>query len=72
MAISKVEYAGTTLIDLTGDNVTEDTLVKGSSAHAKTGMVVNGTLITQHYFTGTTAPSESIGQDGDIYLKVGS
>lgn len=43
MAINKVEYGGNTLIDLTGDSVTPETLVKGVTAHDKTGKKITGT-----------------------------
>ena len=37
MAISKVVYGGTTLIDLTSDTITEDKLLTGVTAHGKDG-----------------------------------
>lgn len=43
MGISKVVYGGNTLIDLTGDTVTADKLLKGITAHGKDGEVVTGT-----------------------------
>ena len=43
MAISKVIYGGNTLIDLTGDTVVADKLLKGYKAHGADGEVVNGT-----------------------------
>lgn len=43
MAISKVIYGGNTLIDLTGDTVKADKLLKGYKAHGADGEVVNGT-----------------------------
>lgn len=43
MGISKVVYGGQTLIDLTGDTVTEDKLLKDVTAHGKDGEVVTGT-----------------------------
>lgn len=42
MAVSKVVYGGKTLIDLTGDTVTGDKLLKGATAHGKDGEVVTG------------------------------
>lgn len=44
MAVNKVEYAGRTLIDLTGDTVTSSTLLAGRTAHAKDGTTIIGTL----------------------------
>ena len=43
MAISKVVYGGNTLIDLTGDTVVADKLLKGYKAHGADGEVINGT-----------------------------
>ena len=42
MAISKVIYGGQTLIDLTGDTVTADKLLSGTTAHGKDGEVITG------------------------------
>lgn len=70
MAISKVVYGGTTLIDLTADTVAAETLVSGTTAHKADGMAVTGSLVIQHYYTGSSTPSASLGEDGDIYLEV--
>lgn len=43
MGINKVVYGGNTLIDLTGDTVTADKLLKGITAHGKDGEAVTGT-----------------------------
>ena len=43
MAINKVIYGGTTLIDLTADTVTADTLAKNVTAHDKSGTIITGT-----------------------------
>ena len=42
MAISKVIYGGRTLIDLTGDTVKADKLLKGYTAHGADGEVITG------------------------------
>lgn len=42
--INKVEYGDDTLIDLTNDTVTEDTLIAGYTAHTRSGAIVTGTL----------------------------
>lgn len=42
MAISKVVYGGNTLIDLTGDTVVADKLLKGYKAHGADGELING------------------------------
>ena len=43
MAISKVVYGGTTLIDLTADTVTEDKVLTCYTAHGKDGEQISGT-----------------------------
>lgn len=42
MGVSKVVYGGQTIIDLTGDNVTADKLLKGYTAHGADGEPING------------------------------
>lgn len=44
MAANKVVYGGTTLIDLTSDTVTEETLLVGQTAHKADGTQITGTL----------------------------
>lgn len=44
MGISKVNFGGDTLIDLTNDSVTAGTLAKGATAHDAAGERVVGTL----------------------------
>lgn len=43
MAINKIIYGGTTLIDLTSDTITADKLAEGYIAHDKSGAVITGT-----------------------------
>lgn len=45
MAVSKVVYGNQTLIDLTGDTVTADTLLAGTTAHNKAGLQLTGTAV---------------------------
>lgn len=44
MAVSKVIYNRNTLIDLTTDTVTADTLLKGYTAHKADGTIVTGKM----------------------------
>ena len=44
MGISKVVYGGDTLIDLTGDSVTPETLAQGVTAHDASGQLIVGTM----------------------------
>lgn len=71
MAVNKVVYGGNTIIDLTSDTVTASDLISGVTAHDKSGTQVTGTVVIQHYYTGSSAPSASLGVDGDIYLQTG-
>lgn len=43
-------------------------IVSGRTAYVN-GSKVTGTLVIQHYYTGSSAPSSSLGEDGDIYLQ---
>lgn len=44
MAVNKVIFGGETVIDLTSDTVTADTLAEGVTAHDKTGALITGTM----------------------------
>lgn len=44
MAVNKVIYGGKTVIDLTADTVTADTLAKGATAHNAKGEQIMGTM----------------------------
>ena len=47
MAINKVIYNGSTLIDLTSDTVSADTLLQGVTAHDLKGESIVGTYVDQ-------------------------
>lgn len=69
MAVSKVVYGATVLVDLTSDTVDAAHLVQGYTAHGADGTAITGTMGGgQHVYCGTSAPSSSIGSDGDLYL----
>lgn len=68
MAISRVDYFGTTLINLTSDTVSASNLQDGITAHDKAGNPIVGTLKVQNYRTGYSEPNDSLGVDGDLYL----
>ena len=44
MAVNKVVYGTTVLVDLTGDSVTPDKLAKGETAHNAAGELITGTM----------------------------
>lgn len=65
MAINKVEANGETLIDLTNDTVTADTLVSGRTAHLASGEKVTGTF---EPVTGVKGNAESAYRKGNVNL----
>lgn len=54
MGVSKVEFGGDTLIDLTEDSVTPETLAEGETAHNAAGEEITGTLKVQDEIVTTT------------------
>lgn len=44
MGVSKVDFAGNTLVDLTGDSVTPETLLEGATAHNAAGDQIDGAV----------------------------
>ena len=44
-------------------------IVNGKTAYINGGKVT-GTLVVQNYYTGSTVPESSLGNDGDLYFKV--
>lgn len=71
MANNKVTLAdGTVLIDLTNSTLNDASqLQAGVTAYDRSGALVTGSLVIQHYYTGSSAPSASTGVNGDIYLQ---
>lgn len=58
MGVSKVEFGGDTLIDLTSDTVTPETLAEGETAHNAAGEEITGTLKVQDEIVTTTGTGE--------------
>ena len=59
-------------IPVSGDkfgNATADNVVSGATFTSSVGLQVTGTMVVQKYYTGNTAPSNSLGNDGDLYLQ---
>ena len=69
MAISKIIYGTQTLLDLTGDTVTEDKLLSGITAHDKTGNKVTGTCTFDSDTTDATATVAEILKDKTAYAR---
>ena len=55
--------------DVTGVTATASDVVSGKDFVNSSGTVVHGSLVIQHYYTGSGAPSSSLGVNGDIYLQ---
>ena len=74
MAVSKIEYFGETLIDLTNDTVSADTILAGYTAHGKDGEQITGTLEVKEEQEKTVTPTSSIQEvipdDGKTLSKV--
>lgn len=59
MAINKVVYGNSTLIDLTEDTVSANNLLAGETAHDRSGASIEGALVTTEIWTGTQAEYEA-------------
>ena len=55
--------------DVSGTTATNADVVSGKSFVKADGSAGSGSLVIQHYYTGTGTPSSSLGANGDIYLK---
>lgn len=69
MAVNKFVYNGVVKIDLTEDTVDVDKLLSGYTAHKRDGTIITGEVDFATYYTGSSAPSSSLGANGDIYLQ---
>ena len=50
-------------------NATAENVAVGSTFTSAAGVKVAGTMVVQKYYTGTSTPSSSLGNDGDLYFK---
>ena len=55
--------------DVTGVTASAAGVLSGTAFVTSSGTLTNGTLVIQHYYTGSSAPSSSLGVNGDIYLQ---
>lgn len=69
MAVSKIIYGGTTLIDLTTDTVTADKLLTGITAHGKDGELIEGTCSFDANTQDATASASEILTGKTAYNK---
>ena len=59
-----------TISGLSADKILSGTTVKiGDSSDDDRITSVSGSVVIQHYYTGSSTPSSSLGTNGDIYLK---
>ena len=69
MAINKVIYGGNTLIDLTSDTVIAEKMLKGYTAHDKSGTLVTGTCTNDVNSTDATAVAAEILSGKTAYAR---
>ena len=62
-------YQGGGGTDTSDATATEADIVNGKTAYVN-GTKLTGTLVVQNYYTGTTTPESTTGEDGDLYFKV--
>lgn len=67
MGVSRVDYAGETLVDLTGDSVAPNNLLKGSTAHGADGEPVDGAVTAVPTTTSLAVTEEGVSAlDGTV------
>lgn len=71
MAVNKVVYGTSVLVDLTEDTVTSDKMLSGYTAHDKSGVQITGTVTFATVYTGSGEPSSGLGEEGDLYFDLG-
>lgn len=69
MAVSKVVYGGSTLIDLTSDTVVADKLLKGYKAHGADGEAITGTCEFDSNTQDATAAAGEILTNKTAYVR---
>lgn len=65
MGVSRVDFDGETLIDLTGDTVTPQSLLSGYSAHNKAGELIEGLAVIPTKVSELKNDSKFITETGD-------
>lgn len=67
MGVSKVEFGGETLVDLTGDTVKSGVLLKGETAHGADGEPVEGAVVAVPTTTSLAVTEEGVSAlDGTV------
>lgn len=68
--VNKVVYGTTVIVDLTDTTASASDVANGKAFYTAAGKKESGSLVVQKYYTGSSAPSSSLGNNGDLYLKV--
>ena len=63
-----VEAIPNNYIETEDGDITSSDVVQGKVGYAN-GQRIEGILIIQKYYTGSSAPSSNLGNNGDIYLQ---
>lgn len=66
---SKIVINGVTKIDLTSDTTGAAYTLNGYTGHDAAGNSFTGNVSFVTYYTGSSVPSSSLGNNGDIYLQ---
>ena len=69
MAVNKVVYGTTVLVDLTGDTVTADKLLKGATAHDAAGEPITGTMESGIDTSDATATPDDMREGTTAYVN---
>lgn len=70
MANNKVVYGSTVVMDITDTTADVSNVVTGYNFYGADGVKKTGNLVINKYYTGSSDPSPSLGNNGDLYLKV--
>ena len=71
MAKNKVVFNGQTIIDLTDTTATASDVANAKWFYTNAGVKTQGSLTFSTIRTGSSAPSSSLGSDGDVYIQTG-
>ena len=67
--INSVIYDNTILMDISNTTATESDVISGEVFYKANGERSVGTLTVPQILYGTTGPTSSQGNDGDLYIK---